>query len=39
MAKKVIRSPTVAATALPISQAILAGNTLYIHVAVAFNDR
>jgi reactive intermediate/imine deaminase len=39
MAKKVIRSPKVAATTLPISQAILAGNTLYIHGAVAFNDR
>jgi reactive intermediate/imine deaminase len=39
MAKKVIRSPKVAATTLPISQAILAGNALFIHGAVAFNDR
>lgn len=39
MAKKMIRSPKVAATTLPLSQAILAGNTLYIHGAEAFNDR
>ena len=39
MAKKVIRSPKVAATTLPLSQAVLAGNTLYIHGAVACNDR
>jgi reactive intermediate/imine deaminase len=39
MTKKVIRSPKVAATTLPISQAVLAGNTLYIHGAVAFNVR
>jgi reactive intermediate/imine deaminase len=39
MPKKVITSPKVAATSLPISQATLAGNTLYLHGAVAFDAR
>jgi 2-iminobutanoate/2-iminopropanoate deaminase len=39
MPKQVIRSPKVAATTLPISQATLAGNTLYTYGAVAFNAR
>ena len=37
MPKKMIRSPKVAATSLPLSQATQAGNVLYISGAVAFN--
>ncbi len=39
MAKRVIRSPKVAESTLPISQATLAGNVLYLYGAVAFNER
>jgi reactive intermediate/imine deaminase len=39
MPKKVIQSPRVAATTLPLSQATLAGNTLYMYGAVAFDER
>ncbi len=39
MPKKVIRSPKVAESSLPISQATLAGNVLYMHGAVAFNEK
>lgn len=38
MPKTVISSPKVAATTLPLSQAILAGNTLFLHGAVAFDE-
>jgi len=37
MPKKVIRSPKVAGTSLPLSQATLAGNVLYTQGAVAFD--
>jgi len=37
MPKKVIQSPKVAPTTLPLSQATLAGNTLYLFGAVAFD--
>ena len=39
MPKKVIRSPKVAESSLPISQATLAGNVLYMCGAVAFNEK
>lgn len=39
MPKKVIHSPKVAGSSLPISQATLAGNVLYLYGAVAFNQR
>ena len=39
MPKTVIRSPKVADSSLPISQATLAGNVLYLYGAVAFNER
>jgi len=39
MPKKVIRSPKVAESSLPISQATLAGNVLYMQGAVAFNQK
>ncbi len=39
MPKKVIRSPKVAESSLPLSQATLAGNVLYLCGAVAFNER
>jgi 2-iminobutanoate/2-iminopropanoate deaminase len=39
MPKKVIRSPKVADSSLPISQATLAGNVLYMYGAVAFNEK
>jgi reactive intermediate/imine deaminase len=39
MPKKVIQSPRVAGTTLPLSQATLAGNVLYTYGAVAFNER
>jgi reactive intermediate/imine deaminase len=39
MPKKVIQSPKVDASSLPISQATLAGNVLYLYGAVAFNER
>jgi len=39
MPKCVIRSPKVAESSLPLSQATLAGNVLYIHGAVALNER
>ena len=39
MAKKVIRSPKVAESALPLSQATLAGNVLYVGGAVAHDAR
>ena len=39
MPKRVIRSPKVAESSLPISQATLAGNVLYLYGAVAFNER
>jgi reactive intermediate/imine deaminase len=39
MPKTVIQSPKVAASSLPISQATLAGNVLYLYGAVAFNER
>lgn len=39
MPKKVIRSPKVADSSLPISQATLAGNVLYLYGAVAFDER
>ena len=38
MPKKVIRSPKVAGTSLPLSQATLAGNVLYTQGAVAFDE-
>jgi len=39
MPKRVIRSPKVAESSLPISQATLAGHVLYLYGAVAFNER
>ena len=39
MPKQVIRSPKVASSSLPISQATLAGNVLYLCGAVSFNER
>ena len=39
MPKRVIQSPKVAGTTLPLSQATLAGNVLYTAGAVAFNER
>jgi reactive intermediate/imine deaminase len=39
MPKKVIRSPKVADSSLPISQATLAVNVLYLYGAVALNER
>lgn len=39
MPKRVIRSSKVAESSLPISQATLAGNVLYLYGAVAFNAR
>ena len=39
MSKKVIRSPKVAESTLPLSQATLAGNVLYIGGAVAHDAR
>lgn len=39
MPKKVIRSPKVSESALPLSQATLAGNVLYIGGAVAHDAR
>jgi reactive intermediate/imine deaminase len=39
MPKKVIRAPGVADSSLPLSQATLAGNTLYIGGAVAHDAR
>ncbi len=39
MPKKVIRSPKVAESSLPISQATLAGNILYMCGTVAFNEK
>jgi len=39
MPKKIMHSPKVAGTTLPLSQATLAGNVLYTYGAVAFNER
>ncbi len=38
MPKKIIQSPKVASTTLPLSQATLAGNVLYTYGAVAFDQ-
>jgi len=38
VAKTIIQSPKVAKTTLPLSQATLAGNVLYTHGAVAFDE-
>ena len=39
MPKKVIRTPRVAESKLPLSQATLAGNTLFVGGAVALNEQ
>lgn len=39
MPKKVIRTPRVAESKLPLGQATLAGNTLFVGGAVALNER